>query len=138
VENIDLIRVPPDFAGAITNIAVQAMLAEISAELEMVVTAVENLTDLVRTANRGGLQGAIDALEVARRLRDVGERRRQVLDACQQVLGELGSVIEQIRMEVTQMPSEDSGFWIVVVLCAKARGAPQTADGGPRQTGKSH
>ena len=81
VENVDLIRVPPDIAGAITTIAVQAALAEISAKLDMVVTAVDNLTELVRTANRGGLQGAIDALEVARRLRGTNERRRQILAA---------------------------------------------------------
>jgi hypothetical protein len=112
VENIDLIRVPADIAGAIAAIAVQAALAEISAKFDMVFTAVDNLNELVRAANRGGLQGAIDALEVARRLRDDGERRRQVLDVCQQVLGELGTVIEQIRTEVTQMPSEDSDFWV--------------------------
>jgi hypothetical protein len=112
VENVDLIRVPPDIAGAITTIAVQAALAEISAKLDMVVTAVDNLTELVRTANRGGLQGAIDALEVARRLRGTNERRRQILAACQQVLRELGAVAGQLTEAVKQMPSAAAGFWV--------------------------
>src|SRR5690349_19658443 len=64
VENINLIRVPPDIAGTITSIAMQAALTEISAKLEMVITIVDNLSELVRLANQGILQGAIHSLEV--------------------------------------------------------------------------
>jgi hypothetical protein len=110
VENVDLIRVPADLAGAITTIAVQAALAEISAKLDMVVTAVDNLTELVRRANLGGLQGAIDALRVASHLQDANQRRKLMLTACQDVLVQLGIVAGQMTVHVSQMPSEDGGF----------------------------
>src|SRR5271168_279659 len=86
VENVDLIRLPPDIAGAIAGIAIQAALAEISAKLDVVATAVDNLAELVRVANLGALQGAIDALEIARQLRDADRRRKQMLDACNEVV----------------------------------------------------
>lgn len=112
VENVDLIRVPPDIAGAIATITIQAALAEVCAKLDAVVTAVDNLAELVRLANRGALQGSIHSLEVARQLNDTSHRRRQMLDACQEVLVQLGSVAGQMAAHVNQMPSEITGFWI--------------------------
>src|SRR5260370_4128961 len=52
VENVGLIRVPPDFAGAIAAIAINAALAEISATLDVVAKTVENLAELMRVAVR--------------------------------------------------------------------------------------
>jgi hypothetical protein len=113
VENVDLIpvRVPPDIASAIAAIAVQAALAEISAKLDRVVTAVDNLSELVRLANQGVLQGAIHSLEVAQQINDKDQRRRQMLQACQEILVQLGLVAGQMAAHVNEMPSENTGFW---------------------------
>ena len=111
VENVDLIRLPPDIAGAIAGIAIQAALAEISAKLDVVATAVDNLAELVRVANLGALQGAIDALEIARQLRDADRRRKQMLDACNEVVVHLGVIAGQMAAHVKEMPSENTGFW---------------------------
>jgi hypothetical protein len=111
VENVDLIRVPPNFAGAIAAIAINAAMAEISAKLDIVATTVENLAELMRVANLGALQGAIDALQVARQLRDADRRRKQMLDACQEIVVQLGVIAGQMAAHVKEMPSENTGFW---------------------------
>jgi hypothetical protein len=111
VENVDLIRVPPDFAGAIAAIAINAALAEMSAKLGAVATTVENLAELMRVTNLGGLQGAIDGLEIARQLRDVDRRHRQMSDACQEIVVQLGVIAGQMAAHVKEMPSENTGFW---------------------------
>jgi hypothetical protein len=111
VENVDLIRLPPDFAGAIAAIAINAALAEISAKLDVVATTVENLAELMRVANLGALQGVIDALQIARQLRDADRRRKQMLDACQEIVVQLGVIAGQMAAHVKAMPSENTGFW---------------------------
>ena len=111
VENVDLIRVPPDFAGSIAAIAINAALGEISAKLDIFATTVENLTELMRVANLGALQGAIDALQIARQLRDADRRRKQMLDACQEIVVQLGVIAGQMAAHVKEMPSENTGFW---------------------------
>lgn len=74
VENVGLVRVPPDVAAALAIIAVQAALTEVSAKLDIIIADVQNLANLVRLANQGGLKGAIDALEAAKHLKDDGEK----------------------------------------------------------------
>jgi hypothetical protein len=81
VENVELMRVPPDLAGPIAAIAINAALAEISAKLDVVAKTVGNLAELIRVANLGALQGAIDALEIARQLVNADRRREQMFDA---------------------------------------------------------
>jgi hypothetical protein len=107
VENINLIRVPPGIAGTITSIAMQAALTEISAKFEMVITIVDNLSELVRLANQGILQGAIHSLEVAKQINDKDHRRRQMLQACQEIQVQLGLVAAQMATPVNEMPSEN-------------------------------
>jgi hypothetical protein len=111
VENVDLMRVPPDLAGAIAAIAINAALAEISAKLDVVAKTVENLAELIRVANLGALQGAIDALEIARQLVNADRRREQMFDACQEIVVQLGVIAGQIAAHVKEMPSENTGFW---------------------------
>jgi hypothetical protein len=100
VGNINLIRVPPGIAGTITSIAMQAALTEISAKFEMVITIVDNLSELVRLANQGILQGAIHSLEVAKQINDKDHRRRQMLQACQEIQVQLGLVAAQMAAHV--------------------------------------
>lgn len=111
VENVDLMRVPPDLAGAIAAIAINAALAEISAKLDVVAKTVENLAEVIRVANLGDLQGAIDALEIARQLVNADRRREQMFDACQEIVVQLGVIAGQIAAHVKEMPSENTGFW---------------------------
>lgn len=111
VENVDLMRVPPDLAGAIAAIAINAALAEISAKLDVVAKTVENLAEVIRVANLGDLQGAIDALEIARQLVNADRRREQMFDACQEIVVQLAVIAGQIAAHVKEMPSENTGFW---------------------------
>jgi hypothetical protein len=112
VENINLIRVPPGIAGTITSIAMQAALTEISAKFEMVITIVDNLSELIRLANQGILQGTIHSLEVAKQINDKDHRRRQMLQACQEIQIQLGLVAAQMAAHVNEMPSENADyFW---------------------------
>ena len=111
VENVDLMRVPPDLAGAIAAIAINAALAEISAKLDVVAKTVENLAELIRVANLGAFQGAIDVLEIARQLVNADRRREQMFDACQEIVVQLGVIAGQIAAHVKEMPSENTGFW---------------------------
>jgi hypothetical protein len=111
VENVDLIRVPPQIAAEISNIMTQAALAEVNAKLDILANKVDNLAELVRLANRGALEGAIHGLEVAQQLNHKDQRQQQILDACQHLFVQLGQVIGQMAAHVNQMPSADIGFW---------------------------
>jgi hypothetical protein len=110
VENVDLVRIPPDIAGAFATIAIQAALSQLSVKLDEVVRGVGDLAKLVAKANQGRVQGAIDAVEVARSLRDEKERRTLMLVACGNVLTELGTLAGQMDAHIAQMPPVETGF----------------------------
>jgi len=111
VEHAGLVRVPPDVAGSLATVAIQATLTELSVKLDTVIQGVDSLSEIIRNANVGSLQGAIDSLEVARRLRDEPTRRTQMLIACGQILGEIGTVIGQMKAHIADMPLPKTGFW---------------------------
>jgi hypothetical protein len=111
VENVDRVRIPPDIAGAFATIAIQAALSQLSVKLDEVVRGVGDLAKLVSKANQGGVQGAIDAVEVARSLRDDKERRTLMLVACGNLLTELGTLAGQMDAHIAQMPPVETGFW---------------------------
>ena len=111
VENVDLVRLPPDVAGILAPIALQAALTELSVKLDVVIRGIDNLSELIRNTTTGGLQGAIDNLEVARRLSDDQERRTQMLRACGRIIEEIGSVAGQMKVNVAQMPTAETDFW---------------------------
>ncbi|MXP65949.1 hypothetical protein E0493_21615 [Roseomonas sp. M0104] len=111
VENVDLVRVGPDVAGALSGLAVQAALAQINAKLGEISRGVENLIGLVREVNRGRVAGAIDAIGPARALRDPVERRREMLSRCGALALELGGLAGQMKQDVAMMPPEQTGFW---------------------------
>ncbi len=111
VENVDLVRMPPDIAGAVAILAIQAVLTEISVKLDQIKNGVDNLTLLVAQANQGGLKGATTALEAAHQLSDAGERRIQMLTASGQVVLQLGTVIGQMGAHIQQMPAAETGFF---------------------------
>lgn len=89
VENVDLVRMRPDVTGLLSSLAMQAALAQINAKLSDISRGVENLTDLVREVNRGRVAGAIDAIGLARALRDPAEQRREMLSRCGTLILEL-------------------------------------------------
>lgn len=80
-------------------------------KLDVVIHGIHNVAELIRNTNVGGLQGAINSLEVTRTLRDGQARRTQMLDACRQVLGEIGKVVGQMKAHIAEMPSPETGFW---------------------------
>lgn len=111
VENVDLVRVPPDIAGSLTTLAIQAALSEISVKLDALTRGVENLASLMAQTTIGGLSGALTALEVAGKLTDDQERRHAVLVECGNVLKALGQVAGQMKAHILQMPSPDTDIW---------------------------
>ncbi len=111
VENVNLMRVPPDIAGAVAVLAIEAALAEVSAELDQIKKGVSDLANLIAQANQGGLRGAITALEVAHQIRDPGTRRNEILAASRDVLIQLGTVIGQLTAHIQQMPVAETGFF---------------------------
>jgi hypothetical protein len=111
VENVDLVRVGPDIAGALSSLATQAAFAQVNAKLQDIFRGVENLTDLVREVNRGLVTGAIDAIGPARALRDPTERRREMLSQCKVLATQLGGLAGQLKQDVAMMPPEQTGFW---------------------------
>ena len=121
VENVDLMRVPPDLAGAIAAIAINAALAEISAKLDVVAKTVENLAELIRVANLGAFQGAIDVLEIARQLVNADRRREQMFDACQEIVVQLGVIAGQIAAHVKRCHRRIPGSGLVGIRTAFRR-----------------
>jgi hypothetical protein len=111
VENVNLVRVPPDINGAVAMLAIQAALAEVSAELDQIKRGVNDLAKLITQANRGGLTGAITALEVAHQLGDPGTRRDRILSESGHVLIQLGTVIGQLAAHIQEMPVAETGFF---------------------------
>jgi hypothetical protein len=77
VENVDLMRVSPDYVGAVSNVALMANMAAIAAKLEAIEVGVRNVARLVADTQRGRVKGAIHALTLARALADSVERRRR-------------------------------------------------------------
>jgi hypothetical protein len=111
VENVGLVRIPPDIAGALAVLATSAAFNELSMKLNAIARNVENLDALVRNVNLGGLQGAINALEIARGLHDDEVRRTCMLLACGQLLGEIGKIAGQLKAHVVRMPVAETSFW---------------------------
>lgn len=110
VENVDLVRVPPDLAGALTSVTLQAALTEISARIEVVVRGVRELDALMRLANQGAVQGAVDAVTEAGALSNSSERRAQTLTACIQLRRELGMIAGQMKANIVRMPHEKTSL----------------------------
>jgi hypothetical protein len=110
VENVDLVRVPPNLAGALTGIALQAALTEISARIEAAVRGIKDLDALLRRANQGAVQGAIDALTEMQALSNPEERRSKMLAACIQLRRELGMLAGQMKANIARMPKARTAF----------------------------
>lgn len=111
VENVDLVRMPPDVAGAAAVLAVQAALTEISAKLDRIARDVADLDHKITAVNRGALRGALNALDVAGRLEDPGERRGETFAACREVVVQLGVVTGQLGAHIRRMPPAETGLW---------------------------
>jgi uncharacterized protein YukE len=106
VENVDLIRVPPDYLGTLSDIALAVNMAAFAARLEAIEVGVRNISRLMADTQRGRLKGALDALAVAQALVDRGERRTQTIAAARDVVIELGAVAGQLRAHIAAMPKE--------------------------------
>jgi hypothetical protein len=79
VGRVDLERVPTDYASVLSNIALMASMAAISAKLATIEVGVRNITRLMENKPRWRVKGALDALALARALNDPAERRHHML-----------------------------------------------------------
>lgn len=110
VENVDLIQVPPDYMGAVSNVALMVNMAAIAVKLEAIEVGVRNIARLMADTQRGRVKGAVDALASARALADPAERRTQMLSAARDVVKELGALNGQLRAHIAAMPKETTGL----------------------------
>ena len=110
VENVDLMRVSPDYVGAVSNVALMVNMAAIAAKLEAIEVGVRNIARLMADTQRGRVKGALDALALARALADLAERRTQMISAGRHVVIELGALTGQLRAHIAAMPKETTGL----------------------------
>lgn len=62
VENVDLMRVLPDYVSAVSNIALIVNMATLAAKLDAIETGVRDMARLMADTQRGRVKGALDAL----------------------------------------------------------------------------
>ncbi len=110
VENVDLMRVSPDYVSAVSNVALMVNMAAIAAKLEAIEVSVRNIARVMADTQRGRVKGALDALALAQALADPGERRTQMISAGRDVVIELGALTGQLRAHIAAMPNETTGL----------------------------
>jgi hypothetical protein len=110
VENVDLMRVPPDYVDVLSNIAFMANMAALAAKLDAIEAGIRNLARILTDTQRGRVKGALDALAVAQALLGPGERRSQTISAAHDVVTELGALAGQLRGHIAAMPEEKTGL----------------------------
>ncbi len=111
VENVDLMRISPDYIGAISNVALMVNMAAIAAKLDAIEVGVRNIGRLVADIQRGRVKGVLDALALSRALADPAERRTQMIAASHDVVIELGALTGQLRAHIGAMPKETTGWF---------------------------
>jgi phosphoglycolate phosphatase-like HAD superfamily hydrolase len=112
VENVDLIKVSPDYIGAISNVALMVNMAAIAAKLETIEVGVRNIARLMADTQRGRVKGALDALALSRALADPAERRTQMISASRDVAIELRALTTgQLRAHIAAMPEKQTGVF---------------------------
>lgn len=111
VENVDLIKVSPDYLGAISNVALMVNMAAIAAKLDAIEVGVRNIARLMADTQRGKVKGALDALALSRALADPAERRSQMIAAGHDLVIELGALTGQLRAHIAAMPKETTGWF---------------------------
>jgi hypothetical protein len=111
VENADLMRLPPDYVGAVSNFALMLNMAAIAAKLEAIEVGVRNIGRLIADTQRGRVNGTLDALALARALSDPAECRAQMISACSDVVVEMGALTGQLRSHIAAMPKETTGLF---------------------------
>jgi len=106
VENVNLTRVSPDYLGALSNIVLLANMAAISAKLDAIEVIVRNIERLLADTQRGRVNGALNALALARALSNPVERRIQMISRAGDLVAELGALTGQLRAHIAAMPEE--------------------------------
>ena len=107
VENVDLIRVSPDYVGAVSDVALMVNMAAFEVKLEAIEVSVRNIARLMADTQRGRVKGALDALAMTRALADPAERQTQMISAARGVVIELGALTGQLRAHIVAMPKDD-------------------------------
>ncbi len=111
VENVDLIKVPPNYIETIANVTLMVSLATIAVKLDALKVSIRNIARLMADTQRGRATGALDALALARSLANPAERRSSALSASQNLVIELGALIGQLRAHIVEMPKETTGWF---------------------------
>jgi hypothetical protein len=106
-----LIKVSPDYLGAISNVALMVNMAAIAAKLDAIEVGVRNIARLMADTQRGKVKGALDALALSRALADPAERRSQMIAAGHDLVIELGALTGQLRAHIAAMPKETTGWF---------------------------
>lgn len=111
VENVDLVKIGPDYVSAISNLISTINMAAIARELSSIKAGIIDITILLANVQRGQVRGARLALGQARELSDPTERRREMLAACRGLITGLGSLTGQLKSHIGQMPKAETGFF---------------------------
>jgi hypothetical protein len=111
VENVDLEKLSPDYAGAIANLLLTVNMAAIAADLSAIKLGVRDLGKLVSDSTRGEAHGAISAVKQAIALKDADDRRQHCLAACRALSIHIGKLAGQIKAHATAMPEPHTGFF---------------------------
>ncbi|WP_298355861.1 hypothetical protein [Rhodoblastus sp.] len=111
VENVDLMRVAPDYFGMLSNVVLTVSMHAISAKLDSIEASVQDIDRLIVDTQRSRLKGALNALAMARQFSDRGERRREMISAGQDIAREIGALSGQLRAHIATMPTETTGWF---------------------------
>ena len=111
VENVDLVKAPPDFARAVSDLNLMVNLAAIAAKLETIQRGIDNIQNVIANTQRGKVKGSLDGLALAREFSLPAERRLKMIDACQDIVIELGGLVGQLHSHTESMPNETTGFF---------------------------
>jgi hypothetical protein len=110
VENVDLIKVAPDYAAALSNVLMMVNMAAIAAKLEAIEIGVRNVSQLLANTRRFEVKASIDALAEARNWADPAERREEIRSAAKTLRINIGGLSGQLKAHVMAMPEPETGW----------------------------
>ncbi len=110
VENVNLEKISPDYAGMVSNIVMSVNMAAIAADLAAIKEDVRDIAVLIGSSARGEVEGAVGAVHQAKALQSPVERRHHTLDSCRTLSVSLGKLVGQLKAHSEAMPKPMSSW----------------------------
>lgn len=110
VENVDLIQVSPDYAAALSDLALRLNMVAVAARLEAIRVEVANLALVFANVVRGQVSASTQRAVEARHWSSPLERREEFRSASGVLRVAIGELIGQLDAHLKAMPEAQTGW----------------------------